>query len=92
MRSRIRRDPATEDAQTVERLRAALGSYLAEGGPGAAVSVGHILDLLNPRGMWSYDPDYRKARSTPAAGTDPYKDPLTGARWAGAPGTAPPSS
>jgi hypothetical protein len=87
---RGRRDPAAEDAQTVERVRAALGGYLAEGGPGAAVSVGHVLDLLNPRGMWSFDPDYRKAQSAPTTAADPNRDPLTGARWAGAPGTAPP--
>jgi hypothetical protein len=83
---RTRRDPATEDAQTVARVRETLGGYLAEGGPGAAVSVGHVLDLLNPRGMWSYDPDYRKAQSAPATGADPQGDPLTGCRPVTPPG------
>jgi hypothetical protein len=86
MRAR-RRDPAAEDAQAVERVRAALGRYLAEGGPGAAVSVAHVLDLLNPRGMWSYDRERGNTMPPRPAGD---ADPLTGARWAGPPGTAPP--
>ena len=85
MRGRGRRDPAAEDTQTVERVRSALEGYLAEGGPGAAVSVRHVLDLLNPRGMWTFDPEHGKP--APQAGN---ADPLTGARWAGPPGSAPP--
>lgn len=91
MRSRIRRDPSTEDAQTVERVRDALQGHLAEGGPGSAVSVAYVLDLLNPRGMWTHDPERAAQRdAVPQGGRDPLADPLTGARWAGAPGTAPP--
>jgi hypothetical protein len=86
MRSRLRRDPAAEGAQTVDRVRVALEGYLAEGGPGAAVSVGHVLDLLNPRGMWSFDPEHGKASPPPPGDADP----LTGARWAGPPGSVPP--
>jgi hypothetical protein len=87
MRTRVRRDPAAGDAQTIARVRVALEGYLAEGGPGAAVSVAHLLDLLNPRGMWSYDPEHGKG--APRQMWD--ADPLTGARWAGPPGSAPPA-
>lgn len=90
MRSRIRRDPAAEDAQTVERVRGALQGHLAEGGPGSAVSVAYVLDLLNPRGMWTHDPEHTVRDAVPQGVRDPHADPLTGARWAGAPGTAPP--
>lgn len=76
MMRRTRRDPAAEDTQTVERVRGALQSYLAEGGPGAAVSAGHVLDLLNPRGMWAHDPEYGKPAPPPAADGDP----LTGCK------------
>jgi hypothetical protein len=89
---RARRGRAAEDdAETVARVRGALEAHLADGGPGAAVSITYVLDLLKPSGvgMWSFDPEYRKAmRETPAA--DPHRDPLTGARWAGPPGSAPP--
>jgi hypothetical protein len=82
----MRRDPGTEDAATVERVRGVLGGYAAEGGPGASVSVAHILDLLNPRGMWRFDPEYAAQRDTPPpAGRDPNADPLTGCRSAAAP-------
>jgi hypothetical protein len=90
MRSRIRTDAGTQDGQTVTRVRTALEGYAAEGGPGASVSVAHVLDLLDPRGMWSFDPEHA-ARDTPPQGVrDPNRDPLTGAMWAGAPGTTPP--
>jgi hypothetical protein len=87
MRTRVRRDPAAEDTQAVARVRVALERYLAEGGPGAAVSVAHLLDLLNPRGMWSFDRERGKTAPQPPPGD---ADPLTGARWAGPPGSAPP--
>jgi hypothetical protein len=88
------RDQAAEDTQTVTRVAGALKAYLAEAGPDAAVSIRHVLDLLNPRGMWSYDPERRKTAGTGAERqrTDPDADPLTGARWAGAPGTEPPEN
>lgn len=82
------RDQASEDTQTVARVRGALEGHLAEAGPDAVVSIRYVLDLLNPRGMWSFDPERRKAQDVPAA-ADPHADPLTGARWAGAPGTEP---
>jgi hypothetical protein len=87
---RPRRDPATEDAETVERVRTALEGYAAETGPDGMVLIRNVLDLLNPRGMWSYDREHGKAQDIPAMADGPWKDPLTGARWAGAPGTAPP--
>lgn len=90
MRSRLRGDPNTQDAQTLTRVRGALEGYAAEGGPGASVSVAHVLDLLNPRGMWKFDPEHTARDAPPPGGRDPHADPLTGARWAGAPGTAPP--
>jgi hypothetical protein len=86
MRGRVRKDLNAEDTQTVERVRGALEGYLAEGGPDAAVSIRHLLDLLNPRGMWAFDPEHGKAVPQMNA------DPLTGARWAGPPGSAPPGN
>jgi hypothetical protein len=90
MRTRSRRDPAAEDTETVARVREALQGYAAETGPDGMVLIRNVLDLLNPRGMWSYDPGCLKAQSAPGTAAGPWKDPLTGARWAGAPGTAPP--
>jgi hypothetical protein len=90
MRSRIRRDPGAEDAETVARVRDALRGHLAEGGPGASVSIRYVLDLLDPRGMWSHDPEHAARDAPPQGVRDPYADPLTGARWAGPPGSAPP--
>lgn len=81
MRSRIRRDPAIEDAQTVERVRGVLQGHLAEGGPGASVSIRYVLDLLDPRGMWQFDPEHAAQRdAVPPSGHDPDADPLTGCK------------
>jgi hypothetical protein len=85
MRSRVRRDPAAEDTQTVARVRGALEGYLAETGPDGMVLIRNVIDLLNPRGMWKFDPEHGKA-----APQIRDADPLTGARWAGPPGSAPP--
>jgi hypothetical protein len=86
---RTRRDPAAEDTQTVERVRDALEGYLAAAGPDASVSVKHVLGLLDPRGLWRFDPEHRKPGREPATETVPLGDPLTGARWAGPPGSSP---
>jgi len=87
-RGRRGRAEDDDDGQAVARVRAALKAHLADGGPGAAVSITYVLDQLDPRGMWQFDPDYRKAmREAPVP--DPHRDPLTGARWAGPPGSAP---
>ena len=85
---RTRRDPSTEDAQTVERVRTTLEAHLADGGPESAVRIAYVLDLLKPRGLWQFDPERRRP-ATPEP--DPHRDPLTGARWAGPPGSAPPA-
>lgn len=78
---------AAEDARTVERVRARLEGYLQEGGPGSAVNVAHVLDLLNPRGLWRFDPVSRgktaqnDVKPQPEAGQDPSSyggDPITG--------------
>ena len=90
MARRARRDPDAEDAQAVGRVRDTLAGLLAEGGPGSAVSITYVLDLLNPRGLWQFDPEYRKARRA-GPDRDGHRDPLTGARWAGPPGSAPPA-
>jgi hypothetical protein len=90
MRSRIRRDAASEDTQTVERVRNALEGYLAAAGPDASVSVKHVLGLLDPRGLWRFDPERRKPAQVQAREAIPLADSLTGARWAGPPGSVPP--
>lgn len=74
-------DQAAEDTRTVARVRGALEGY-AQAGPGAAVSVAHVLDLLNPRGLWSLDPEHRKAaKAAETAPGQPHpgeRDPVTG--------------
>ena len=81
MRIKTRKDQAAEDAETVARVRDALESYLAGNGPGVSVSAAHVLDLLNPRGLWVFDPEYRKAaqqqEQKPVPGDT---DPITGCR------------
>jgi hypothetical protein len=90
MSFRTRRDAAAESAEAVARVTRELEGFLTEAGPDAAVSIRYVLDLLKPpgKGMWSFDPERRKAAQEPPA--DPHRDKLTGARWAGAPGTEPP--
>jgi hypothetical protein len=74
-----------EDTETVARVRGALQGYLASGGgQDVSVSVRHVLDLLNPRGMWSVDPDQR-GRAAPAEELPADGDPLTGCRPVTAP-------
>lgn len=83
-----RKDQAAQDTQTLARVRGALEGYQASAGPGASVSVAHVLDLLNPRGMWSLDPGRRKELETTPAAPPPGVDPMTGCR----PVTASPGS
>lgn len=78
-------DKADEDAETVARVRAALDRYWASHGPGAMVAVSHVRDLLDPRGMWSLDPEYRRnpahqvhTAQGPPRESVPGADPITG--------------
>lgn len=84
-----RKDQAAQDTQTLARVRGALEGYLASTGPGASVSVAHVLDLLNPRGMWSLDPERRKDQETALQTPSPGLDPMTGCKWAGPAGSVP---
>lgn len=85
---KARRNQAAEDTETVARVRGTLETYLAQGGRDTMVSVPHVLDLLDPRGLWQFDPERRKAAPAPVQAGE--GDPLTGARWAGPAGTTPP--
>jgi hypothetical protein len=81
-----KKDPGAEDARTVARVQGALEGYLASGA--GSVSVAHVLDLLNPRGLWSHDPERRKAvQEAPRAAQELDIDPVTGCRSAAAPRT-----
>lgn len=72
-------DKADQDAETIARVRAMLRGYYAVTGPGAMVAVTHVLDLLDPRGMWSLDPGQRSdSAKGPPQETDPRADPMTG--------------
>lgn len=79
---RTRKDQAAGDTQAVARVCGALEGYLASHGPDVSVSVRHVLDLLNPRGMWAHDPEYGQAAQQEAgAGPAPADaDPLTGCK------------
>ena len=80
-----RRDEDLVNAETIARVRGALSGYRESHGRDAMVSVAHVLDLLNPRGLWSLDPQRRKGepekpqppQDTPA-GVE--LDPITGCR------------
>lgn len=94
---RGRRDRQAEEAwRTVQRVRQALEGYAATApGQDVHVSVGHVLDLLNPRGLWSLDPERARAlRESARAVQDtqpigPDVDPWTGCRPVTAQGEAP---
>ena len=87
MRGR-RNNHANEDYRTVQRVRQAVEGYVAEYGENVPLNPAHILDLLNPRGAWSLDPDRarraRAARRLDDTGPmDPVPsdaDPLTGCK------------
>jgi hypothetical protein len=77
------RDKAAEDARTIARVTGLLEGYAATGAN--QVSIKHVLDFLDPRGLWSYDPERQKTAQEPLelpAGVDP----MTGCRPASAPG------
>jgi hypothetical protein len=79
-----RKDQGTEDARTLARVQGALEGYLASGA--GSVSVAHVLDLLNPRGLWTHDPERRRAvQEAPRAAPAYDIDPVTGCRSAAAP-------
>jgi len=85
---------ADTDHETVIRVRAMLQGYYATAGPGAMVSVTHVLDLLDPRGMWSLDPvTRRKLEEEQQTGQSqelpPGADPLTGCLPVTAPSARP---
>ena len=81
LRARARKDQADQGAQAVERVRGALEGYLASHGPDVSVSVRHVLDLLNPHGMWSHDPEHGTAAQPAGTGPPPADaDPLTGCK------------
>lgn len=73
---RKRPGSASEAEQTVARVRGVLEGYQEREGRDMAVSISHVLDLLDPRGLWSLDPAYRKVAREQAASTG--ADPMTG--------------
>ena len=77
-------DQAKQDAETVARLRAAMDAHWQSHGPGTMIALSYVRDLLNPRGMWSVDPEYRRSpvgtAQGPAQETDPELDPVTGCK------------
>jgi hypothetical protein len=80
------------NTQTLARVRGALEGYAATApGQDVNVSVAHVLDLLNPRGLWSMDPQQRREREKPKGPSQelpPGYDPITGCRPATAPGAS----
>jgi len=69
---------ALENAETIARVRGMLQGYAASGrGQDVHVSVSHVLDLLNPRGLWSLDRQ-RDARAQDVPVPAPGSDPMTG--------------
>lgn len=75
---RVRRPESGEDAATVARVRGYLQAYLNEGAE--SVSVKHVLDLLNPRGLWLLDraPESAEKGQPQVRVAEPATDPLTG--------------
>jgi hypothetical protein len=81
IRSR-RRSAPSEDARAGERLERAVAVLRRYQRAGAdVVPVADVLEMLGA-GTETTVPE--------ASSRDPRADPLTGAMWAGAPGTAPP--
>lgn len=72
-------DQAAVNIQTLARVRGALEGHQASHGRYAAVSVAYVLDLLDPRGMWSLDRNRREPEQTEQPqGRSPTADPITG--------------
>lgn len=76
----LARTQAEEDHETVLRVRATMDGYLASHGRDAMVSVLYVRDLLEPRGMWSLDPqrDRDGTEKPPENPVPPGADPITG--------------
>lgn len=92
MRLGARSDLAEVNTQTLARVRGALEGYKATApGQDVHVSVAHVLDLLNPRGIWSLDPENRRKqqqenpKDRSPEELPPGYDPMTGCRPASAP-------
>lgn len=88
---RARADQALTDAETIARVRGALQGYQASHGREALVNVAHVLDLLNPRGLWSLDPERRRQQAAEEKEKgqpqmSPTADPITGCEPVTAPG------
>jgi hypothetical protein len=83
-------EQAEQDAETVRRMQSVLDTYWATAGPGAMVAVSHMRDLLDPRGLWTLDPERRRQMTAtqqgPAEEADPSLDPLTGCKPVTPPG------
>lgn len=78
---------AEQDAEAVARIRDTLERHYAAQGPAAVITVAHLLDLLNPNGMWSLSPRPGDVAAAPVPPPHPDADPITGCL----PVTAPPS-
>ena len=70
------RKPGGDSDETIARVRGFLQGYVAANGKDVHVSAVHVLDLLNPRGMWSLDPGGATAEEAPPR--SPTADPMTG--------------
>lgn len=76
-------EQAATDRETVVRVQATMDAYLASHGKDAMVSVMHVRDLLNPRGLWKFDPEHGRqpepdVQKGPPEGISPTADPITG--------------
>lgn len=82
------RAQAEEDHETIMRVRATMDGYLASHGDDAMVSVKHVRDLLDPRGLWKFDrPQPSETPKGPPAEDDlALADPMTGCLPVTAPG------
>jgi hypothetical protein len=87
-----KRGQGTEHERTVARVRGALEGYVQAYGEQVAVPAHHILDLLNPRGLWHLDPEraraarYSSDRAEKTMAPAPGLDPMTGCLPVTAPG------
>lgn len=76
---RDKRKQASEDARTVARVRNALEAQWSQGAESVPVAV--MLDLLNPQGTWSREPERGRDDVTAPPPAPPGDvDPLTGCR------------